>query len=290
MQRMKVGACSVTALLDGEVRLPPEMLFPDIREDEWAPFRPGYVGADGLLPLSLGAFLIASRGEYALVDTGVGLAAESFGLPTGGIARDLDALGVRCEDVGLVILTHMHADHIGGSTIKAEGGFKPRYPNARYLIDREEWEYWVESGAGRDDPSLTPDLVTACAKPLRDSGQLVLTVGEHAPARHISVLPARGHTPGHCSVHVHDAGDDLMIVGDCAHCPAQVMNPNWSIYAGVDKDEERRSRDRVLDTIENGAMIMAAGHYFGANFGRLIRRDGKRVFEPLAADLQEAPA
>jgi len=285
MQKVQVGDVEVTALIDGNVRLPADMLFPEISQDDWAPFKPEFIDADGTLPLSLGAFLVRSGDHLTLVDTGVGVAATAFQLPSGGVAAGLQAQSVRPEDVNLVIITHMHADHVGGATVESEGTFRPLYPRARYCVDRMEWEYWLNDAQAKADPSMPPDLVAACAKPLQENGVLELTDGIHQPAPHLTVIPARGHTPGHCSVLVESEGKRLMIIGDAAHCPAQVCNPAWSIYAGVDKAEERRSRTALFDTIEREGMLVGAGHYFRCNFGRFVRRDGQRVFEPLEQTL-----
>ena len=50
--------------------------------------------------------------------------------------------GIRFDElppIDVVLLTHMHGDHIGGLM---EGG-KPAFPNARYVTGRTEYDFWV---------------------------------------------------------------------------------------------------------------------------------------------------
>lgn len=276
MQKRQVGDVEVFALVDGVVQLPVQMLFPEIAIGEWEPFRPEYVNNEQI-DLTIAGFLIRSKTHKVLVDTGSGVAASSLELPTGGIEAGLRSLGVGPGDIDLVILTHMHADHVGGCTHFVDGIHKPFFPEAHYLVDEKEWEYWTQDERARSDPNASPEIIDACARPLELSGQLVLTSGVHSPAPNITLVPAPGHTPGHLNVLVHSQGEQLLIVGDCLHCPAQIVNPEWSIYAGVDKEMERHSRHEVLHKIAAERMIMAAGHLVHANFGEVLKdREGLR--------------
>src|SRR5690606_23378303 len=56
--------------------------------------------------------------------------------------EDLEAVGVRPEDVDTVLCTHMHNDHIGWNTHFRDGRWVPTFPNARYLFSRLEKEGW----------------------------------------------------------------------------------------------------------------------------------------------------
>lgn len=81
--------------------------------------------------------LVIYTGDHVvLVDTGAG----SFAPTTGKLIPNLKTEGISPKDIDTVILTHGHADHIGGN-VNGEG--KPTFPNARYVMWKEEWEFWI---------------------------------------------------------------------------------------------------------------------------------------------------
>ncbi|MEO0617860.1 MAG: MBL fold metallo-hydrolase [Pseudomonadota bacterium] len=49
-----------------------------------------------------------------------------------------------------IVITHMHADHIGGST----KGASPRFPNAALHIAKAEWEFWTDPSRAGSMPKL----------------------------------------------------------------------------------------------------------------------------------------
>ena len=42
----------------------------------------------------------------------------------------------------VVLCTHLHFDHVGWNTMKADGRWVPTFPQARYLFARAEWDHW----------------------------------------------------------------------------------------------------------------------------------------------------
>jgi len=95
---------------------------------------------DQIEPLPLNCLLIETTEHLVLVDTGYGPSASRFPAleNAGKLIRNLKSEGVELSDIDTVILTHGHKDHICGN-IDAEG--KPVFPNARYFISKDEWEF-----------------------------------------------------------------------------------------------------------------------------------------------------
>ncbi|MDG0809166.1 MBL fold metallo-hydrolase [Cohnella rhizosphaerae] len=77
-------------------------------------------------------------------------------------ARQLEALGIRAEEVGTVILSHFHADHIGGAR---------DFPNARFLYPEAAYAPLCRLGPVRSTragflPGLLPDGFAELATPV----------------------------------------------------------------------------------------------------------------------------
>ena len=95
--------------------------------------------ANNMVPMTLHCLLVRTAGKTVLIDTGLGdkmtdKIKQNWGLirPTGNLLDALARLGVRPEDVDLVIDTHLHSDHCAGNTVfKAEGGVRPVFQIGR---------------------------------------------------------------------------------------------------------------------------------------------------------------
>ena len=96
------------------------------------------------------------------------------------------------DDITDVILTHLHFDHFGGSTMRQGEAVVPRFRNARYLIRRDEWHDATHTHV-RNRASYLPENFL----PLADAGVIdfIETDGDVLPG--ISVW----QTGGHCLHH-----------------------------------------------------------------------------------------
>ncbi|UCC61458.1 MAG: MBL fold metallo-hydrolase, partial [Anaerolineae bacterium] len=189
--------------------------------------------------------LVIDTGEHkVLVDTGAG-----GSIPvTGELISNMQAAGIAPEEIDTVILTHGHADHLGGN-VDAEG--QPVFLNARYVMWVDGWEFWTA-----DEPDLSslpfPEpliqlLITVAhnnLRPLQDRFDLVDRETEVVPG--VRILAAPGHTPGHSAVLASSGGEKLLCPSDVALHPIHIEQPGW--YSPVDLAPEQAltSRRRLL--------------------------------------------
>jgi glyoxylase-like metal-dependent hydrolase (beta-lactamase superfamily II) len=168
-----------------------------------------------------------------------------------------------------VVLTHLHLDHVGWN-LEWEGGTpRPRFPRARYLVQRADWEAF----AGR--PEAARVAFDRCVGPLGDLEVAQLLDGDHTIGPELAVLHTPGHTPGSQSLLVRSGGQAVLLWGDVANHPAQVDRPDWGPAADAFPGAARRSRRRLLDRVEAEAMWLAPAH-FPDPFGTVTRdRDGR---------------
>ena len=85
----------------------------------------------------------------------------------------LVASGATPDEVDTVVLSHLHFDHTGWNTIDTDEGTVPLFPNARYVVQQAEWDYWSADKERREDANF--DAVLA---PIEAAGLLDLVEGE----------------------------------------------------------------------------------------------------------------
>jgi len=274
---LTVGAVEVTAVCDVVANFPDPLpqAFPGVEAAAWAPYRGRYPevfdGPDGWR-LRDWCFVVRAGDRVVLVDTGVGGAgtpgADWIGTP-GRLPEELAAAGVGPDEVDLVVLTHLHLDHIGWNLAWDGGSPRPRFPRARYLVQRTDWEAF----AGR--PEAAREAFDRCVRPLQDLGAAELLDGNHTLDPQLAILHTPGHTPGSQSLLVRSGGDAVLLWGDVANHPAQVDRPDWGPGSDALPEAARRSRRRLLDQVEAEAMWLAPAH-FPEPFGTVTRSgDGR---------------
>jgi glyoxylase-like metal-dependent hydrolase (beta-lactamase superfamily II) len=278
---LTVGGVQVTAVCDvtGDFPAPLERAFPAVPAAAWAPWRrrhpEAFSGTDHWR-LRDWCFVVRARDRVVLVDTGVGgpgvPGATWIGAP-GRLPEELAAAGVDPDEIDLVVLTHLHLDHVGWNLAWDGDRPRPRFPRARYLVQRADWELFGSRGDQNDREAFD-----RCVAPLRDLGVAELVDGDRVLDRQLTLLHTPGHTPGSQSLLVASGDDTVLLWGDVANHPAQIGEPDWGPGSDVQPEVARRTRRRLLERIETEAMRLAPAH-FPEPFGTVTRVDGARRWE-----------
>ncbi|GLZ50385.1 MBL fold metallo-hydrolase [Actinomycetospora sp. NBRC 106378] len=269
-----------------EAILPPPTaawLLPDVTPEQAAELDPAFRHDDGSLRLATHTFAVESEGRRILVDTAVGNHKQRANpawhdLDTDWLAG-AEAAGFGPGAVDLVVMTHVHADHVGWNTIFVDGAWIPTFPGARHLTPAAEWAYWTSV----DLEPARAQMIADSVLPVRDAGLLdTPDVPDDGLAltSAVRLVPTPGHTPGHVSVEIRSGGDTALISGDAVHHPVQLLHPEVGSCVDVDPGQARRTRDRLLTRARQRDALLLGTHFPEptgvrlSNTGDLARRGG----------------
>jgi glyoxylase-like metal-dependent hydrolase (beta-lactamase superfamily II) len=274
---MRVGNVEIMSLSDGMLEFDLCNFFPTIPSENWQPHE-SHLTDEHKVRFNLGSYLIRSDGRTVLVDTGLGpKPADTPDVPWGTLMKDFAANGVRPEDVDMVVMTHLHRDHVGWN-LRTEGQkYVPTFPKARYWMSAKDWETCHQPEIQKDRYPNAP----TCVWPLEQLGLVELMHGEHSISRELTAVPTPGHTPGHVSILITSQGERALVLGDAAHNPAQIIEPDWVSRADMDPDLTRQTRRALIERLEREKILVAAGHFPAPGFGRIVKLEGRRYWQGL---------
>ncbi|TCP58510.1 glyoxylase-like metal-dependent hydrolase (beta-lactamase superfamily II) [Rhodovulum bhavnagarense] len=226
--RFRLGGFEVTTLLAGTRTVPePQTIFGlNATAESFAE-----ASRDAMIPVDKAQFFFTPT----VVNTGAELILFDTGLNPEGIIAALSAAGYSPEQIDIVVLTHMHGDHIGGLS----GAAGETFANARYVTGATEFDAWDMSGDEGFETKVRPlaEKMTF----LEDDGVV---------ASGVTAMAAFGHTPGHMAYRLESGDQQLVLGADFAnHYVWSLAHPDWQVRFDRDKEAAAATRRRMLDML-----------------------------------------
>ena len=266
ISQTSVGNFKVTALRDGELSLPAEVLL-NLSDEQSQ-----QIGTDEnskLATSNVNAYLIQTKSKNLLIDSGC---RDLFGPTCGFLIDALKEAGLEPNDITDIFFTHLHPDHVAGA-IDAKGSAV--FKNASFKVTDLEYNFWTSDSFtdsevnGNDWAGLAQTALSA----YKDKIETISFGQDIIPG--VTSVSIPGHTPGHSGFRVDEGKETLIQMGDILHVPnLQLDNPKISTVFDVDSAAALKSRKEILDMVSTDKLLCTSGHMIQPKFG-YIEKSGE---------------
>jgi glyoxylase-like metal-dependent hydrolase (beta-lactamase superfamily II) len=269
MERFAVGDFDCMLFGAGQFDMAGRVVFASAPEDELAAARERFDCPTDPITFQVHPLYVDTGEHRVIVDPGT--TEDSRWL-----TWELTRAGIEPTSIDTVIITHGHADHWSSSIVDGA----PAFPNARYYIQRKDWEHWFT------DPNPEPDhaeTFQVLVGPIADRFTFLDGFGPIVPG--LDGWPTPGHSPGHMVVMI---GDAAVHVGDLLLHPICAEHPDWTAGFDVWPDEVVRSRRALVDHIVEEGLLVITHHFAWPGYGHIrcvddeLRWESARVPAALA--------
>lgn len=278
ISRFTIGDLELISLYDGFFRLDGGSMFGVVPKTLWGAKVP--VDSRNRMALAMRPLLV--RGvRTMLIDAGIGDKENDRFHDIYGVDRSrhldhaLADAGIRPEDIDIVLATHLHFDHAGGFTVRdGSGRVRPRFPRARYVVRRGEWEDATHPHDRNRASYLADNFL-----PLAEAGVLALVDDDQTIMPGVKVQRTGGHTMHHQVVWIESGVERAAYVADLmpttAHLPeAWIMG--YDLYP---MDTLAAKQAFVREALARDTLVLFA-HDPDIAAGTIVEEHGKRRIGP----------
>jgi glyoxylase-like metal-dependent hydrolase (beta-lactamase superfamily II) len=247
---MKIGKYTVHIIESGYFGLDGGAMFGIVPKPLWERTNP----PDELNRIKLATrnLLLVSDSKKILVDTGMGSKwsqknKEIYGIDqeSSSLNKSLSELNLKPQDITDVILTHLHFDHTGGSTVLVNGKLEPAFPNAAYYVQKQNYQ-WAVNPSERDKGSYIKDNFM----PLKEAGVIMQIEGEKRFDDEIDLIVVNGHTFGQQLIKLSDSSNTLLYCCDLFPTTAHIPLPyvmGYDLQPLITVEEKKKILKAALD-------------------------------------------
>src|SRR5687768_12892740 len=276
--RHALGDFELITLADGFLALDGGSMFGTVPRTLWEKRLPP--DDANRIPLSMRPLIVRSDRHTMIIDAGCGdkmdpKSAQIYKLDRRfHLDHALAEAGVAAEDIDIVLASHLHWDHAGGfTTIGKNGAIVPRFPKAKYVAHRAEWEDATHPHERSRGSYMQHDFV-----PLMDAGVLTLVEDRAEIIPGVRYRRSGGHCAHHQVVMIESGGQTAVFTADMYPTSVHVPDPWLMGYDLYPMDTLAFKRAFAREAIEKDYLLFFE-HDPSMAAGYLREKDGKRFVE-----------
>ena len=264
--RLKVGDLDVTALFDGTGVFDPHWL--NGTKARMDGVQKALREHPHMLDVADTGFLVNTGKQRILVDVGAGTwwGEGAFGRLVGS----LRSAGYTPEDVNIVLVTHLHSDHVGGLT--TQDGQRV-FPHADVYVAKADSDFWLSPDIAAKAPKDAQPFfqsAQAIAAPYIKAGKWHTFSGSESIVDGMALVPLSGHTPGHTGYEFSSKGHKVLFWGDIVHAlRVQLQHPEVTAMFDTDQTAASAMRHQLLPRLAREDVLIAGPHMNFPALGRL---------------------
>lgn len=237
-----------------------------------------------LLRAACVGMVVKHHGRVYVCETGIGAklpekrARQMGQWEPDGLLSGLKSIGVRPDEVDVVLTTHLHWDHAGGFTTRREdGSYQLTFPKAKHFVQREEWEF-----AQAPDPRSRAGYYSEDFEPVESAGLIELVDGDAEILPGVELRQTGGHTPGHQFLLFRAGEAAAVLTGDILPTQAH-LSLAWTPAADLDVLRVLKEKQRLLDEAVRHRWLLVLGHEADSTPAGYLGEDGAWTPEPSLA-------
>lgn len=227
------------------------------------------------IPLSSRPLYIGFGEKRILIDTGNGnkfsqklATIYNIDLEHSNLHNALKNSNIDPSEITDVILTHLHFDHCGGSTMSFNGEIAPSLPNAKYYVQKEQWE-WALNPTEKDRGSFMREDY----EPLFANGVLELVDGGGELFPNIELMPLFGHTKAMQAVKININNQVFFYAADLFPTSAHINLPYILAYDNFPLTTLAEKK-RILNLAVDENWVIVFEHDAFVKAGKVERKNG----------------
>ena len=270
MTTVTIGGLELARVIEDDTPIfDPGAMYPDSTADDFERERgwlmPRFFDeARWLLESCMQSYVFRSGGRAILIDTCVGndkpgRRRDYWTRGQWPWLENLAAAGYAPEDIDLVLITHLHVDHVGWNTRLVDGRWEPTFPNARYVFTAADLDSLKARHAGGDGQYV--NVYEDSVKPILDAGLADLVAVDHVVEDGIRFEPAPGHTPGQVNIRIASEGEEGLITADVFHHPIQARHPGWNSRACEHLPTAAATRRALFERAAGRDTLLLPAHF-----------------------------
>lgn len=262
-QPLAFGGYEVVTLLDGIFEAPADIIMHQHGEAarSAAMARLG----EEKIRIDVNCFALRSAEGVTLVDAGTG---EAWGPALGHARAAMAAAGIASQDVGRILITHLHGDHALGLF----DGEEPWFPAAEIIVPEADLRFYGDKANRAAVPDNKRGAFDIAERLQRLYARRVRSAAPGPVLPGIELIPLPGHSFGHSGYLIGDDERALLLWGDALHlADQQTEDPETGILYDLDGAQAVASRRGILERAADAGWVVSGGHVTGF---RQVRRQG----------------